>query len=57
MDGFGRLPRFSLIQKHVYAGQGSRSIPAVIINSRHLVSGGRPVAVFENALRQIAAGA
>jgi predicted DsbA family dithiol-disulfide isomerase len=28
-------------------------VPAVIINDRHLISGGQPVAVFEQALRQI----
>jgi predicted DsbA family dithiol-disulfide isomerase len=38
-----------------YAGQGIRSVPAVIINDRHLISGGQTVAVFEQALRQIAA--
>ena len=36
---------------------GIRSVPAVIINDRHLISGGQPVEVFENALRKIAAGA
>ena len=30
------------------------SVP-VIINDRHLISGGQPVAVFEQALRQMAA--
>ena len=40
-----------------YAGQGIHSVPAVIINDKHLISGGQPVEVFENALRQIAAGA
>ncbi|WP_296447719.1 DsbA family oxidoreductase [Rhodoferax sp. UBA5149] len=39
-----------------YTGQGIHSVPAVIINDRHLISGGQPVAVFEQALRQIAAG-
>ncbi len=42
-------------QEQFYTGQGIRSVPAVIINSRHLVSGAQPVEVFENALRQIAA--
>jgi predicted DsbA family dithiol-disulfide isomerase len=37
-----------------YTSQGIRSVPAVIINDRHLISGGQPVAVFEQALRQIA---
>lgn len=39
----------------LYASQGIRSVPAVIINQRHLISGGQPVQVFEQALRQIAA--
>ena len=34
---------------------GIRSVPAIIINERHLVSGGQPVEVFEQALRKIAA--
>ncbi len=38
-----------------YTGQGIHSVPAVIINDRHLISGGQPAAVFEQALRQIAA--
>ena len=38
-----------------YARQGIHSVPAVIINDRHLISGGQPVAVFEQALHQIAA--
>ncbi|QHE86932.1 DsbA family oxidoreductase [Hydrogenophaga sp. BPS33] len=37
-----------------YQGHGIRSVPAVIINDRHLISGGQPAAVFEQALRQIA---
>lgn len=37
-----------------YAAQGIRSVPAVVVNHRHLISGGQPVAVFEQALRQIA---
>jgi predicted DsbA family dithiol-disulfide isomerase len=36
---------------------GIHSVPAVIINDRHLISGGQPAAVFEQALRQIAAQA
>jgi predicted DsbA family dithiol-disulfide isomerase len=34
---------------------GIRSVPAVIIDDRHLISGGQPPEVFEQALRQIAA--
>lgn len=38
-----------------YAAQGIRSVPAVVINGRHLISGGHPREVFEQALQQIAA--
>ena len=40
-----------------YQRAGIRSVPAIIINDKHLISGGQPVEVFEQALRQIAAGA
>jgi len=39
-----------------YQQQGIRSVPAIVINKRHLIQGGQPVEVFEQALRQIAAG-
>ena len=35
--------------------QGIQGVPAVIIDRKHLISGGQPVEVFERALRQIAA--
>ena len=35
---------------------GINAVPAIIINKRHLLSGGQPVEVFERALREIAAG-
>lgn len=38
-----------------YQGHGIHSVPAVIVNDRHLIQGGQPVEVFEQALRQIAA--
>lgn len=41
--------------EQLYTSSGIRSVPAVIINDRHLISGGQPVDVFEQALRQIAA--
>jgi predicted DsbA family dithiol-disulfide isomerase len=34
---------------------GINSVPAIIINQRHLISGGQPPEVFEQALREIAA--
>ena len=44
-------------REQFYLSQGISSVPAVIINDRHLISGGQPPDVFEQALRQIAAGA
>jgi predicted DsbA family dithiol-disulfide isomerase len=40
-----------------YLGQGVQAVPAVIINGKHLISGGQPPEVFEQALRTIAAQA
>ncbi|MDN5781765.1 MAG: DsbA family oxidoreductase [Luteimonas sp.] len=39
-----------------YTGSGITAVPSVIFNDRHLVQGGQPVEVFEQALRQLAAG-
>ncbi|MES2912263.1 MAG: DsbA family oxidoreductase [Pseudomonadota bacterium] len=44
-------------REHFYQQLGINSVPAVIINDRHLISGGQPAEVFEQALRQIAAEA
>ncbi|WP_338766706.1 DsbA family oxidoreductase [Massilia sp. METH4] len=35
---------------------GVRSVPAIVVNQRHLISGGQPPDVFEGALRQILEG-
>lgn len=37
-----------------FHSQGINSVPAVIINNKHLISGGQPTNVFEKALLQIA---
>jgi len=42
-------------QEQHFQSLGIHSVPAVIINNRHLISGGQPPEVFEQALRQIAA--
>lgn len=42
-------------QEQLFQRMGISGVPAVIINRRHLVSGGQPVDVFERALREIAA--
>ena len=36
---------------------GINSVPAIVIDRKHLISGGQPPQVFEQALRRIAAGA
>lgn len=36
---------------------GIRAVPAVVVNQRHLISGGQPVAHYVQALREIAAKA
>jgi predicted DsbA family dithiol-disulfide isomerase len=44
-------------REQFYQGHGIHAVPAVIVNDRHLIQGGQPPEVFEQALRQIAAGA
>jgi predicted DsbA family dithiol-disulfide isomerase len=41
------------LQKY-YQSAGVSSVPAVIVNNKHLISGGQPANVFEQALREIA---
>ena len=43
-------------REQFYTRAGIHAVPAVIVNDRHLISGGQPAEVFEQALRQIAAG-
>jgi predicted DsbA family dithiol-disulfide isomerase len=43
-------------RQQFYTQAGIRSVPAVIINDKHLISGGQPAEVFEQALRRIALG-
>lgn len=42
-------------QQAKYLEAGIHSVPAVIINNRHLIQGGQPPETFAQALRQIAA--
>jgi hypothetical protein len=44
-------------RERMYTDAGIHSVPAVIINDQHLISGGQPAEVFERALRQIAGAA
>ena len=40
-------------RERFYQQQGIRAVPAVIFNDRHLIQGGQPAYVFEQALRQL----
>lgn len=53
-DEFARETRE---RERMYTDAGIHSVPAIIINDQHLISGGQPVEVFERALRQIAGAA
>jgi predicted DsbA family dithiol-disulfide isomerase len=44
-------------RERFYLDHGIHAVPAVIINDRHLIQGGQPVEVFEQALREIATAA
>jgi predicted DsbA family dithiol-disulfide isomerase len=44
-------------RQRFYTQAGISAVPSVIINDQHLVQGGQPPEVFEQALRQIAAQA
>jgi predicted DsbA family dithiol-disulfide isomerase len=39
-----------------FQGLGIQAVPSVIVNNKHLIQGGQPPEVFEDALRRIAAG-
>jgi predicted DsbA family dithiol-disulfide isomerase len=41
-------------QEQFFLEHGINAVPAIIINQRHLISGGQPVEVFERALRDLA---
>jgi predicted DsbA family dithiol-disulfide isomerase len=41
-------------REQFYLNAGIHSVPAIIINECHLISGGQPIEVFEQALQEIA---
>ena len=43
-------------EEQFFIRSGINSVPAIIIDQQHLISGGQPVEVFERALREIVAG-
>lgn len=42
-------------EQTLWRQRGINSVPAVVVEGRYLISGGQPAAVFEDALRKIAA--
>jgi predicted DsbA family dithiol-disulfide isomerase len=44
-------------QERFYQERGIHAVPAVIVNERHLISGGQPTEIFESALKQITGAA
>lgn len=40
-------------QEAFYRQQGIQAVPSVVFNGRHLIQGGQPVELFEQALRQL----
>jgi predicted DsbA family dithiol-disulfide isomerase len=52
----GEFAREVREREKFYAGLGIHAVPSVIINDRHLIQGGQPPEVFEQALRQLAKG-
>jgi len=44
-------------RERFYQAHGIHAVPAVIVNDRHLIQGGQPAEVFEQALREIAGAA
>jgi predicted DsbA family dithiol-disulfide isomerase len=49
----GRFGSEVRAREQFYRSQGINAVPAIIVNDRHLIEGGQPVAVFERVLRQL----
>lgn len=53
----GRYAEAVRAEQALWRGRGVNSVPAVVVEGQYLISGGQPAAVFEEALRKIAAEA
>ncbi|WP_426040889.1 DsbA family oxidoreductase [Brevundimonas sp. TWP2-3-4b1] len=51
----GRYAAEVRAEQALWRSRGINSVPAVVVEGRYLISGGQPAAVFEEALRKIAA--
>lgn len=50
----GRYAAEVRAQENLFTGRGIRAVPSVIIDGQHLIQGGQPAELFEQALRQFA---
>ncbi|RZJ03198.1 MAG: DsbA family oxidoreductase [Brevundimonas sp.] len=53
----GRYVEAVRTEQALWRSRGISSVPAVVVEGKYLISGGQPAAVFEDALRKIAAEA
>ena len=51
----GRFAEEVREEENFYTSHGIHSVPSVILNGRHLISGGQPAEYFEQAIRQLVA--
>lgn len=51
----GRYAAEVRAEQALWRSRGINSVPAVVVEGKYLISGGQPAAVFEDALRKIAA--
>jgi predicted DsbA family dithiol-disulfide isomerase len=51
----GRYAQDVREREKYYQQRGIHSVPSIIIDDKHLIQGGQPPELFEQALRQIAA--
>ena len=54
--GDGRYAAEVRAEAALWVSRGINSVPAVVVEGKWLISGGQPAGVFEEALRQMAAG-
>jgi predicted DsbA family dithiol-disulfide isomerase len=51
----GRFEKAVRVAEEAWRGEGVSAVPTIVINDKYLITGGQPAAVFERALRKIAA--
>jgi predicted DsbA family dithiol-disulfide isomerase len=51
----GKFAKAVRVAEEAWRGEGVSAVPTIVINDKYLITGGQPAAVFERALRRIAA--